>query len=136
MKTITRHIALASILVLVVLCIGVSYFFMLSPSSYLSPRYAELGRQCTTCANAQKLAATHFAEGKYQIIHWGLMDMDSPSLKIATILQRDFGITTVFGGCVSPPNLVCYDNKMRNLLVSRYGVTFYQSARKEALLLS
>lgn len=122
-KLTIQHIGWTSSVLITLLFIPISYFFLIPPS-FLSKEYVRLSRQCNTCEDAQKLAVRNFTDHNYQIFNWGLLNEDSPSLKIANNLKGKFGITTIYGGCVSPPSLICYDRTMRQLLASRYELIF------------
>ncbi|MEZ0543183.1 hypothetical protein [Fibrella arboris] len=111
--------------------VGVSYFILnASPTTSLLPSSI---RQCRSCQAAQTLAADDFKAANYQVIQWGLPDRDSPAFIQAELLQRTYGIKTIFGGCVGPPIAECYDQHMRKLLSAKYGATIYQEARNKAL---
>ena len=119
------------VVVTLVIVIAVLYFFSI-PQAYFDPLYIKLRSKCESCAKAKTIAIEDFKRGNYQVVAWGLISSESPTIKIAEILERDYNIKTVFGGCIRQDAIECYDIQMRRLLVSELGDTFYKSAYEQA----
>jgi hypothetical protein len=127
----TKTIITTIVLVTTVLAIAVLYFFSTS-QNHFDPSYIRLRSKCESCADAKTAAIEDFNKGNYQVVAWGLPSSESPTIKIAEILERDYKIKTVFGGCTGHDAVECYDRQMRRLLVSKLGDTFYKSAYDQA----
>ena len=119
------------VLVTVVIVIAVLYFFSI-PQTYFDPLYIKLRSRCESCVKAKAVAIEDFKKGNYQVVDWGLSSSESPTIEIAEILERKYKIKTVFGGCIRQDAIECYDNQMRQLLVSKLGDTFYKRAYEQA----
>ena len=117
--------------VMLVIVTAVLYFFSI-PQTYFDPLYVKLRGRCESCSKAQALAKNDFEKGTYQVVVWGLISSESPTIKIAEILEKDYNIKTVFGGCIRQDAIECYDTQMRRLLVSKLGDTFYKNAYEQA----
>jgi hypothetical protein len=127
----TRTIMTTIVLMTAVLAIAVLYFFSI-PQGCFDPLYVKLRSKCESCAKAKIVAIEDFNKGNYQVVAWGLPSSESPSIKIADIIERDYKIKTVWGGCTGHNAVECYDTQMRQLLVSKLGDTFYKSGYEEA----
>lgn len=130
-KQPTNTLITTIVLVMLVLVTSVLYFFLI-PQSYFDPLYIELRSRCKSCSIAETLAIEDFKKGNYQVVNWGLTFSESPTIKAAEILEREYNIKTVFGGCIRQDAIECYDIQMRRLLVSELGDTFYKSAYEQA----
>ena len=82
-----------------------------------------------TCEMGSKLAKADFEKGAYFIIRWGLPE--PASILRGEILEKEFGIQQVYGGCVPRDEVECYTSTMYSLLQGKYGYAFYKQARKK-----
>jgi hypothetical protein len=130
-KHLTKAIIMTNALVLTVIATAALYFFFF-PQTYIDPLLNRLLNKCKTCQQAKVLAINNFKERNYQVITWGLIFSDSPTIRMSDILERDYQIKTVFGGCIPQGPVECYNIEMRKLLVSKYGKSFYKKAYNEA----
>ncbi|WP_207423058.1 hypothetical protein [Desertivirga brevis] len=128
----TRTLITSAVFVIVVITIALLYFFFI-PQNYFDPSFIKLQSKCKSCAKAKALAIEDFEKGNYHVVAWGLTSSESPTLKIAEILERDYKIKTVFGGCVREEALECYDTQMRRLLVTKLSKTFYKRAYEQVI---
>ncbi|MGV3509179.1 MAG: hypothetical protein ACO1N7_07815 [Sphingobacteriaceae bacterium] len=119
------------ILVMVVIVVAILFLFSI-PQTYFHPSYIKLRNKCENCEKAKTVAIDDFKKGNYQVVAWGLISSESPTIKIAEILEKDYKIKTVFGGCIAQDAIECYDTQMRRLLASKLGDTFYKNAYEQA----
>lgn len=121
---------IAALAIVTVLVIAVLYYFLVS-QTYLDPSFRKLRSQCETCEKAKALTAENFKEGTYEVVAWGLVSSESPTIKLAQSLERDYKIKTIFGGCIRLASIECYDREMRRLLVCKFGDTFVENTYEQ-----
>ena len=119
------------VITMFIIAIAVLFFFSV-PQTYFDPLYIKLLNRCESCSKAETLAIDDFKKGTYQVVAWGLISPESPTIDVAKILERDYKIKTVFGGCIRQEAMECYDTQMRTMLVSKFGETIYRNAYEQA----
>ena len=78
------------------------------------------------------MAMHDFEKGIYRITHDGMGDNDHAEIR-ADILKQDYGIETLYTGCVGTTDEVyCYSSMMARLLAEKYGWDFYAKASQKA----
>lgn len=76
------------------------------------------------------MARSDFQKGSYLLIRWGLPE--TRSIITGEVLQSDFGIRQVYGGCARRDEVDCYTNTMYSLLEAKHGSSFYLRATEKA----
>jgi hypothetical protein len=115
------------------LTFGILMLFNLTLTDASQTRFFYVVSQCKTCEMGSTLARSDFDKGSYLLIHWGLPE--TVSTITGEILESDFGIQQIYGGCAGREEVDCYTNTMYSLLRERYGSEFYLGARDKALRL-
>jgi hypothetical protein len=92
---------------------------------------AYLEYNCKTCSAGQIMAMHDFEKGIARLTQDGMGDSDRATIR-AGILKQDYGIETVYTGCVGTTDEVyCYMNMMARMLAQKYGWDFYDRASKK-----
>lgn len=78
----------------------------------------KLQSQFKTCGEAEEKALVDFDNGIYISINGGPTFYEERAIYLA----KKYHIKTLFAGCVYSKELGCYDEKMRLLLFSKFGI--------------
>ncbi len=92
----------------------------------------ELRYRCRDCEKAEQLAYQHFDQKQRRIIFWGLPEEGMTTTELMPLLAERFNIQSLLGGCVRNPNIECYNQKMKELLVAEFGREALDRAYLEA----
>jgi hypothetical protein len=93
---------------------------------------AYLEYNCKTCSEAQIMAMLDFEKGIARLTQGGMEESDRAAIR-AGILKQDYGIETLYTGCVGTTDEVyCYTSMMARMLGQKYGWDFYDRASKKA----
>lgn len=77
-----------------------------------------------------ELAKSEFDKGAYFLVRWGLPE--TRSIVVGEVLQTDYGIEQIYGGCARHDEVDCYTDTMYLLFQQRYGNEFYLQVRNKA----
>ncbi|RZK74794.1 MAG: hypothetical protein EOO92_16790 [Pedobacter sp.] len=114
---------------LIILGFASAYYFAI-PQMYFShgSDFAKLYYRCASCTVATENAINDFAKEDYNIIMGGL----ETDFLFSSILLADYNIKTIQVGCMSTPEMSCYNIKIHELLFNKFGNNFLNKAYKEA----
>lgn len=115
-----------------------AYYFVIPQVFFSLPKeMAMIYYKCTSCSIAIENAVSDFNEGNYKIVNWGLTSGNPEKLiTVSSILELDYNIKSFQGGCMPISEINCYSNKMRQLLVKKYGNHFIGDAFRKAVKLN
>lgn len=115
-----------------------AYYFVIPQVFFSRPEeIAMVYYKCTSCSAATDHAVSDFKAGNYKIINWGLFSGNSEKLiTVSSILDRDYNIKMLGGGCMPISEIDCYNNRMRELLNKKYGNHFMRDAFRKAVELN
>ncbi|MCC1484104.1 hypothetical protein [Winogradskyella immobilis] len=90
-----------------------------------------------TCDEGTSQAYKDFANENYKLISYGLVisedwDFDKFYWKH---MKEKYNIIMGNGGCLVDEAMLCYSNKMRALLLKKFGEDIFEKGKKEAKLL-
>jgi hypothetical protein len=124
------HLASLAIFVLCSMTFSMLILFNLRITDAGQTRLLYVISQCKTCETGSKLAESDFDDGSYLLIRWGLPETISEIT--GEVLESDFRIRQMYGGCVGREEVGCYTNRMYSLLQEKFGTEFYVLARDKA----
>ena len=133
----TKLVLFSGALNFVIIGFASAYYFVIPQVFFSLPKeMALIYYKCTSCSIAIENAVSDFNAGNYEIVNWGLNSGNSEKLiTVTSILESDYNIKILHGGCTSIPEINCYSNKMNELLVKKYGHYYFRNAfRKDVKL--
>ena len=87
-----------------------------------------------TCKQGEERAVKDFEDGNMQITSYGLIVSDDYYFDefYEDYLKENYQVEYANGGCIVWDALMCYEDKMLNLIEGKYGKNFLEHTRKEA----
>lgn len=86
------------------------------------------------CDYGTEKAIEDFSNGKYVMVTYGLVvsqDWDFENFYMDYMANKH-NVLMSFGGCTVLPSELCYSNKMRTLLLEKFGNNFFEVSKAAA----